>query len=328
MSVILPFHNAFATLSKSIESICQQSFSAWELLLIDNNSNDESLSTARNWQQKDGRIKIITEKKRGIAYALNTGLNHARARYIARMDADDWSMPQRLERQYNFMELNKDIGVVATQTEFRSDLGKNTGYRLFVEWQNSIISASEHYINRFVESPVAHPTVMFRKNYSYQFGSYDTGSLPEDYELWLRWMSRGVKFAKIPEKLVIWNDHKGRLSRNHSNYDETAFERVACHYLAQWVKHDLAAEKKIVVCGTGKKSRRCAQLLEAEGIRIYAFTDVVHKNIQGKEFIPVTAIEAGTPYFFINFIAKRGVRQSIKQLFLTRGLQEGIDFIM
>lgn len=324
----MPFYNARDTMVKAIESIHRQTFPAWELLLIDNNSQDGSLSVAQEWQKKDERITIITEQQKGIAYALNTGLKHAKAGYICRMDADDWSKPQRLEKQFGFLEANKQIGVVAVQAEFSSALPGSEGYRLFVEWQNSLITPRDHYLNRFVESPVAHPAVMFRKSCYDLYGGYATGCLPEDYELWLRWMSKGVKFAKIPEKLLVWHDHAGRISRNHANYDQLAFEKVACHYLAQWVKLKLPEDKKIVICGTGKRSRRCAGLLETGGVNIYAFTNVVTKNISGRKFIPVTEIRKGFPYFFINFIAKRGVRESVRNFFISRNFTEGKDFIL
>jgi hypothetical protein len=180
---------------------------------------------------------------------------------IARMDADDSSHPQRLVRQVQYLDDHPDTGAVATQTSFRSSLDKNEGYGLFVDWQNSIIESEEHFLYRFIESPVAHPTMCFRKSLVERFGSYNTGPVPEDYELWLRWMDNGVRIYKIPERLHRWNDHPGRLSRNHDNYSREAFFTVKCRYLARWMLRELPPEKKIIVCGSSKIGRKRAQLL-------------------------------------------------------------------
>ena len=86
-----------------------------------------------------------------------------------------------------------------------------------MDWQNQILSPKQHWVNRFKESPVAHPTVMFRRELIDEHGLYSVKPIPEDYELWLRWMENGIRFAKIAEKLFVWTDSSNRLSRVHQN---------------------------------------------------------------------------------------------------------------
>jgi glycosyltransferase involved in cell wall biosynthesis len=328
VSVILPFYHAEETLAVAIDSIINQSLTRWELLIINNNANEKSVSIAEQFALKDTRIRMIHEAKQGIAFALNTGIKASHAELIARMDADDVSHPDRLKSQTEFLNHYPDIDVVSCQTVFRSTVENNLGYQLYVEWQNSIVTPEEHALNRFVESPLAHPTVMFRKSLIEKYGMYDTGNVPEDYELWLRWMDKGVRFFKIPEPLLQWNDHHQRLSRVDEHYKKEAFFKVKCFYLAKWAARNVDKNKKIVVCGSSNTCRKRAQLLEANGLNIYGFTDVKISRNKNIRFIPIDELSQPGNWFLINMITKRGVGPSIRKYFTALGFHEGKDFIL
>ncbi len=328
ISIILPFYNNGREFNDAILSIVNQSFTDWELLLVNNNACDEALKIASQWIESDHRIKMISEPQQGIAFALNTGLKNAAGRLIARMDADDYSFPERLLKQAAFLDINPDIDVVATQCEFSSTLEKNEGYRLFTNWQNGIITSEQHFLNRFVESPIAHPSVMFRKDLIAKYGLYDTGNVPEDYELWLRWMDKGVKFHKIGTPLLRWNDHIDRLSRNHENYSKESFFTVKCRYMANWIKREINSDKKIVVCGSSKIIRKRADLLAQFGVNIFGFTDVKPSRNRSINFIHYADIKQPADWFIINFISKRGIGQAIRKHFLNLGFAEGRDFVL
>src|SRR6056297_406605 len=112
ISVILPFQNAETTLSEAVQSIVNQTFPDFELLLVDNNSSDNSRNIACKWAKKDQRISLLEEKRPGVAHAMNCGLKNAGGRFVARMDADDISHPERLEKQLLFLKKNPDTGLV------------------------------------------------------------------------------------------------------------------------------------------------------------------------------------------------------------------------
>ncbi len=328
ISVILPFYDAGQELADAINSIVRQSFSDWELLLINNNANAKAARIAEEMSNADERIKILNEPVQGIAHALNTGLLHSRGEMIARMDADDISHPSRLEKQIRFLDANPEVDMASTQTTFHSNLPMSEGYDIFTQWQNSIITHEEHYLSRFVESPLAHPTVMFRKKLIVKYGSYNTGNVPEDYELWLRWLDKGVKFYKIPEPLLQWNDHEARLSRTHDNYSKEAFYTIKCEYLAAWMKRSLPAEKKVVICGSSKIVRKRADLLRKLGIDVFGYTDVKQVRNRSIHFIPLHRLIEPENRFIVNFISKRGVRESVRTHFMNLGFVEGKDFIL
>lgn len=327
VSVLLPFLNAGSTLDAAISSIAAQTLQDWELLLIDNGTSDESASIARRWAQQDHRIRLIEEPRLGIAHALNTGLTQSNAPLVARMDADDIAHPERLTRQVSFMQEHPEIRVLGTRTRFESTVERNSGMRWFVDWQNAILTPHEHYVKRFVDAPIAHPTVMFRRELIDLHGGYDTGPLPEDHELWLRWMHHGVRFAKLPDELLTWSDHPQRLSRTHANYSVEAFFSTKAKWIAAWLKRSLNG-RSVIIAGTSGLCRDRASKLEQAGVTIQAFTDVKPREVPGYTFIPHDALPPPGEAVIISFISQRGTGDRIAEFLASRGLMEGVDFIL
>lgn len=327
ISVLLPFRNGSATLDAAIASVAQQTYSNWNMLLIDNASVDESADVAKQWAARDPRITLLHEPSIGIAHALNTGLNHAEGAFIARMDADDISYPDRFAKQVAFMEAHPEVGLLGTRTRFSSNVPEHRGMQAFVEWQNAIITPQEHYLKRFVDAPLAHPTVIFRRELVKRHGGYETGRVPEDQELWLRWMDGGVRFAKLPEELLTWNDHAQRLSRTHPNYSVDAFFATKVKWLACWMKRELNG-RPVIIAGTSALCRGRAMKLEAEGITIHAFTDVKPREVSGYAFIAHDTLPPPGEAFIVSFISQRGTGDRIAEFLTARGLVEGADFIL
>ncbi len=328
VSVVLPFYRPGEKLDNAVRSVVDQDFGDWELILVNNNACNISEAIAEKWVKADPRVRVVHEPVQSVSYAMNTGLRHTRAGLVARMDADDISLPDRLRKQVKYMNKNQDTGVVSAQTIFNSDIGKSRGFSVYVDWQNSIITHKEHYLSRFIESPLAQPTIMFRKNLTDLYGYYNTGNLPEDYEMWLRWLEKGVRFHKIPEPLVQWNDHKERLTRTHSNYSLLAFRSVRYEYLARWIKNNISPEKKIIVCGSSRNIRSKTEMLSNFGVKTDGFTDIKVPAGLRPGFISYGELTDPKKYFILNLVSKRGVGQIIRKHFLSLGFTEGTDFLL
>lgn len=328
VQILLPFHNAALTLDAALASIAAQTFTDHELLLIDNASSDDSPEVARTWADRDPRIRLIHEPVIGIAHALNTGLRHATAPLIARMDADDTAHPERLARQMAYLHEHPEIGVLGTRTVFTSTVPKNSGMRWFVDWQNAILSPRDHYLKRFVDAAVAHPTVLFRRELIDRFGGYDTGPVPEDHEMWLRWMHHGVRFAKLPDALLTWCDRPDRLSRTHPNYGKAAFFTTKAIWLAKWYLRKYADRRPVIIAGTSTMCRERARLLEAQGMRVDAFTDVRPRKVPGYHWVPHDRLPPAGEAFIVSFISQRGTGDRIASFLSGRGLVEGEDFLL
>ncbi len=216
LSVILPVYNGAGTLEIAIRSVLSQSLKNLELIIADDGSTDNPQKIIESID--DSRVHFIQHHHQGLAKTLNQLILLASGEYIARMDADDFCLPDRYRLQINFLDLNPEIGLVAGMVNPGGNI-ISEGLMHYINWQNKIISPEDIYHNRFVDSPVVHPTVMFRKSIVQKFGRYNDGDVPEDFELWLRWMHQGVRMSKIIEPVLQWNDSPTRLTRTHINYD-------------------------------------------------------------------------------------------------------------
>jgi len=260
ISVILPFYNAAKTLSSAIESIANQSFKDFECLLINNNSTDSSNQIALDWAKKDPRFKLLNEKKQGVTYASNRGSSLAKGEYVCRMDADDWSFPNRLLKQNNYLDENAHIGVVSGKVQYQAHHSKTDGFASYVKLINSFQTEEEIAIKRFVESPIINPSAMWRKSIADDLGMYKYGDFTEDYELWLRWLSHGVKMQKIPDKVIKWHDSDTRLTRTNKQYSDKAFYAIKTKYLAIWLKENNSEHPKVAIWGASRISRKRSEI--------------------------------------------------------------------
>ncbi|SHJ23492.1 Glycosyltransferase involved in cell wall bisynthesis [Tangfeifania diversioriginum] len=328
VSVILPFYNSGKTLAAAVESILQQTFRDFELLLIDNNSLDKSIAIAQKLAEKDHRIRLLSEEKQGVAHAMNCGLKNARGRFVARMDADDTSQPERLEKQVHFLRNRPNIGLVGCEVNYIAHEKNTAGFNRFVKWVNSFHSPEEIDFKRFVEIPVVNPTVLFRRDLYEKFGGCFHGDFPEDYEMQLRYLKAGVKMAKLPEPLLEWHDTPTRLTRTDDRYSTEAFFRTKAFYFKKWSEKQNRFHPDIWVWGAGRKTRQRAKLLEKEGLKIQGFIDIVKGKTTEKETLHFTEIPDPGKIFIVPMVTKTGARELIQSFLQKAGYKEGKDFIM
>jgi len=328
VSVILPFRNAASTLARAIESILEQSFENFELILIDDGSKDHSIEIAMNYN--DRRIRNIKHPACGIVFSLNKGILLARGKYIARMDADDYSYPDRLLLQNMCLEEDSDVGVVSGLVNYAGDQKKNRGYKVYVDWINQLITPQQIYLNRFVESPLAHPSVMIRKDLFEKYGYYKSGNFPEDYELWLRLMDRGIRFTKLNNVILDWQDDENRLSRNHPNYTTDAFFQVKTKYFFSWYQKFFQSYiPPILVWGTGKSVLQKSRFLSEYDLKITGYIDVQDKKDRLVNGYPVFHYqEIPSEAFILSYVSDRKGRIQIHDFLLRNGFEEGKDFYM
>ncbi len=328
VSVVLPFYNAEGTLSAAIGSILNQTFPAFELLLVNNNSDDGSLIIAQGFAQKDKRIRIVHEKEQGVDWAMNCGLNNARGRFIARMDADDVSFPDRIEKQIRFLKENPDYGLIGSMVEYVSHIRNADGFKRFVSWVNSFYSTEAIEMNRFIEIPIVNPTVLFRRELYEKYGGCRQGDFPEDYEMLLRYLNAGVKMAKLPEPLLEWHDYSTRLTRTGERYSTEAFFRVKAEYFRKWSEDNNPKHPCVWIWGAGRKTRQRARLLEKEGLFIQGYVDIIKNKTSQKTTLHCSEIPPPGNLFIISMVANYGAKEFIKDFLLRRRYREGKDFFI
>lgn len=224
ISVIMGCHNGEKYLDEAIESILKQSFSDFEFLIVDDASTDSSWQKIQGWKEKDRRIRPYrNDHNLGLAVALNRALTYSKGRYIARMDADDISLPERFSRQLEVLE-RQNVQICGTWTrsigQFRS---KVTRYP---------ISHDEICAHLFFQSPFAHPTVMLTASLYENFKYQENAGIAEDYDLWVR-MSPQAVMANIPEVLLLYRVHKGQVSESGRLKQANYAAHVREMYLSQ-----------------------------------------------------------------------------------------------
>ncbi len=324
VSVVMPVYNAEVTVLQALESLLTQSFQPLEIIVVNDGSTDGTLEILH--RQKD--IKLLDHSHRGIVPALNVGLAAAGGDYIARMDADDLCLPERIEQQASFLDAFPDIGIVGCRVKFGGDREKQAGYSTHVDWINELVKPDDIALNRFIESPFAHPSVMFRRELVKQFGAYRDGPFPEDYELWLRWMANGVKAGKVDEELVTWNDPSDRLSRTDERYSVDAFYETKAKYLFHWLEKNNPHHPEVMVWGAGRVTRKRVAGLEKYGLRITYYVDIKPRALNcGTSVILPSEIPAPTDCFVLSMVGNRGAREEIRDFLKQRGFTEGINCI-
>jgi glycosyltransferase involved in cell wall biosynthesis len=318
-------------LNETLESIQAQKYRDFEVVAVDDGSEDETPEILAQWALKDDRFKPLYLEHGGIIPALNAGLEACRGEYIARMDADDLMHPQRLGKQATHLDEYPEVTLVSSLVEGFPKAKLREGFRIYIEWLNMLISHEDICREIFVESPICHPTVMARKGALVDLGGYEERGWPEDYDLWLRMYLAGHQFAKLPEVLVSWREHPERLTRTDSRYSVENFIRAKAHYLPQG---PLKGRDAVILWGAGMMGRRTSKHLLRENVPLAAFVDIDPKKIgQTLRGLPIISAEALMDWWeryerpaLLAAVGARGARALIRERLRGFGLVEGEDW--
>ncbi len=205
VSVVMSVFNGGSFLSQAVESILGQSFEDFEFIIVDDGSNDASASTLDAFQSHDPRIHVVHQQNMGLVHALNRGCALARGKYIARMDADDVALPDRLASEVNFLESHPGVVLVGGAVDFidaRGNMLRTARY-----------PAADKTIRRaLLDSSVFwHPTVLFSRKAFISLGGYRSVPDAEDYDLWLR-MAEVGELANLAQVLLRYRVHAQQVS--------------------------------------------------------------------------------------------------------------------
>lgn len=213
-------YNSAEFIDQSISSILNQTYKDFEFLIIDDCSTDNSFLIIEKYSKRDNRIKIFQNSKNlGLTKNLNKLIYHARGNYIARMDADDISLPDRLKKQVNFLNENPNIDIVGCFSENISEKGQLLGTRnVPIEHQNIIRLLPKL-------NPMSHPTVMIRTSSLKKIGGYDQKyRTSQDFHLWYKAAGLGMKFHNIPEYLFQYRMNDDYTNRKSFQYRWNEFK--------------------------------------------------------------------------------------------------------
>lgn len=331
ISVTLPCFNCEDTVGHALDSLLAQTFSAFEVVAVDDGSTDGTAEVLRAYAGKDCRVKPVFAEHGGVVAAANAAIEESCGEYIVRMDADDISLPLRLERQAELLDADSQLGLVGCRVRFGGCRDTCAGYAHYVDWTNTLLDHDSISLNRFVEFPVPNPSIMFRRSVLDKCGGYRDGDFPEDYELLLRWLECGVRMAKSGHELLVWNDPPTRLSRTHPKYDVDAFYRIKTEYLARWLERNNPHHPRVHILGAGRTTRKRADLLKKYGVEFVAYHDLDPRKIghivHGIPVLHRDEVPSPGQGFCLSYVASRGAREDIARFLDERGSVLGRDYL-
>ena len=299
------------------------------MIIINDGSSDNTSDTCDQLVNEDSRVKIIEFKSnKGVSKAIESGRISASGELIARMDADDFSYPERFMHQVDLFESDPTMTACGTAVRLMgapsADPGR--GFLNYVDWVNSLNAPNAVASQRFIDSPVANPTSMIRANDLEKVGGFSDPTWAEDYDLWLNLLNRKRRITNIKKVLLDWHDSPKRLTRSSSRYSLNNFSKAKAHYLA---KLPNVLSKGIEIAGAGPIGKRLARDLKDQDVKVTRFYELDHKKINQKiNEIPVHDY-SDLKYrseTLVSAVCRPGARRKIRNLASSSGYIEGKNF--
>lgn len=309
IAIIMPVKNAAPWLEECLDSVLAQNFKDWELIAVDDHSNDSSTDILKAYSEKDTRVTWMSNAGNGIIDALQCALDHSTAPFITRMDADDIMPGDKLDTLWNLLEQREDT-VVTGKVEYFSDREISEGYRSYEHWLNDRCEQQDHWKWAYRECVIASANwLTHRDNVVIQPDTY-----PEDYRLVLHWYQQGLGVKASNRITHRWREHPERTSRTSKHYAQEAFFKLKLEHFLRTAR-DL--NRPLAIMGKNKKAKLCKQILSKNGAD-YTLIDMENLH-QLSELDGPQVLVAVYPQDVI-------LRDGIIQLMESFGLEAGVDW--
>lgn len=236
ISVVMPAHNAERFIEQAIDSILQQTYPHFELVVVDDGSTDATAAIVERYASQDSRVKLVRQARSGVSQAGNTGLHAARWDWVARMDADDIAMPRRLETLIRAAVQQPEVIVWGSHA-----YQINVNNRVIGTVEHGPASDADYQAMRASGEPffILNPTTLFRRDIALQVGGYDaTFVAAGDEELWSRMAPHGM-MRVLTEKLLRYRIHSGSVTASHLAYQQQVHRFIQARNLAWQAGDDL-----------------------------------------------------------------------------------------
>lgn len=300
-------------LPEALASLHAQTFQDFELLVVDDGSRDDSAAIA----EAQG-ARVLRQGREGLVAALERGLAAASGRFVARMDADDVALPERLELQVATLQA-EGLDVCGGAIEYFPS--PSEGARRYARWLNGLVTPEAAARDVFVECPIAHPTLVARR----ELVEYRDCGWPEDYDLVLRLWARGARFRNVERVVLRWREHPGRRSRVDPHYSREAFVRCKVHHLRQTLLRDRPGA---LVFGAGPVGKSFGRELGAD---LVGFVEVDPRKLGKRIYdVPVVPAEEAASFadaLWLGAVAGEEARTRIRELAAAHGRRECVDFV-
>jgi glycosyltransferase involved in cell wall biosynthesis len=323
----MPVYDAAGTLAEALASIAGQTFADFECVIVDDGARDESRAITRAFAAKDRRFRLLERPHAGIVAALGAGLEACRGRFVARMDADDVMHPERLARQLALLEARPELAAAGCHVRLFPRQGLSPGRLEYEGWLNSILGEADVLRDRFVECPIAHPTLCARTEVLRRFGYRDRG-WAEDYDLLLRMLEAGLRIGVVPEPLLDWRDAPDRLSRTSPSCSIESFTECKAEFLA---RSFLEQQSEYLLWGYGDTGRSLCRALRRHEKRPSAIVELhpgrLGQRIAGAPVIRPEELASVPRRPLVASVAGRTARSEIREALARFGFTEQRDYV-
>ena len=315
ISILIPFKNTSGFLPECMDSILNQTYKNWELLIVDDGSTDSSFKIVSRYAHKDSRIHLYKNSGNGIIDALRLAFSKSSGDFITRMDSDDIMFPNKLEVLITNLHQNGKKYVAVGMVEYFSLDGIGDGYANYEKWLNKLTKTGDNYTEIYKECVIPSPCWMVHRDDLLACDAFNPNLYPEDYDLAFRFYKQGLTCIPSDQVLHKWRDYSTRTSRTHEHYAENNFLEIKLKYFLE-LNYDKT--RPLAVWGAGNKGKNMAKLLQKASVPFYWICDNPKKI--GKDIYNVTLQEFSylkeldNPQSIIT-VANKNAQKEIKDYF-------------
>ena len=327
VSILIPFKNTEQFIGDCLQSILSQTYTNWELLIVDDASADNSYDIVEQFAKKESKIKLIKNSGSGIIDALRLAFSRSEGEFITRMDSDDLMRPNKLDVLVDNLLKYGKRHVALGLVHYFSEEGIKAGYKSYEVWLNALTKSGTNYSEIYKECVIPSPCWMIHRDDLIACEAFNPNRYPEDYDLAFRFYKH--QFKCIPSDTVLhdWRDYSHRTSRTHVHYAENHFIDLKLHY---FLELDHNPNKFLVVWGAGNKGKTIAKALIKRNINFEWICDNPNKigrDIYGKILKPFSFLEDLKNPQSIITVANKTAQKEIKSYMDTLKMKSIDDYI-
>ncbi len=327
VSILTPFKNTERFLDECITSILNQTYTNWELLIVDDHSTDNSYDIVNQFSIVNSKIRLFKNKGNGIINALQTAFKASSGTFITRMDSDDLMLPNKLEVLVNNLQQYGKNHVAIGCVKYFNKEGVGPGYKSYETWLNELTFKGINYSEIYKECVIPSPCWMIHKEDLLACGGFSYNLYPEDYDLTFRFYKHNYKCIPCKTTIHKWRDYSTRTSRTHKHYAQNHFTTLKVHH---YLDIDYNPNKTLVIWGAGNKGKIMASLFLERNIPFKWICD--NPNKIGKKIYGVTMLGFETleyiqqPQSLIT-VANKKSQKEIRQYLHKLNLKPFEDYI-
>jgi glycosyltransferase involved in cell wall biosynthesis len=326
ISILTPFKNTSEYLPECLDSIINQSYSNWELLIVDDHSTDESYAIVLAYAEIDKRIKLLKNNGQGIIEALRLAYSKSNGTYITRMDSDDIMHTDKLSIMSKDLQTHGKQHLALGLVNYFSKDGIGDGYAKYESWLNALTLKGQNYSDIYKECVIPSPCWMIHRDDFELCKAFTPNRYPEDYDLTFRFYKHKIQCIPTTSVLHYWRDYNTRASRTDEHYAENHFLELKIDYFLE-LNYDTS--RPLTIWGAGQKGKKVAQLLQRRQIPFIWICDnpkKIGKHIYDELLFNFNHLETlENPQSLVS-VANTEAQLEIKTYFKTLKMESMIDY--